>query len=147
MDSPAGRLALREGFSPLEGRGRYEFRWIVGHHATIVLPRSSTTAAEIQIIWRPVDAPDGRPQTATAMLNGIALGTVTMARDWQTVRFMAPSRAWWIGFNQLELFLSFTVSPHEVGTGDDPRTLAAAVHRIDIVRSGAGRDAQDKGVR
>jgi hypothetical protein len=40
---------------------------------------------------------------------------------------------WWIGFNQLQLVFSSTVSPRDVGAGNDPRPLALGLGRVDVV--------------
>jgi hypothetical protein len=46
--------------------------------------------------------------------------------------FNAPRSAWWIGFNQLRLVFSSTVSPRAAGAGDDARELALAVSSVAV---------------
>jgi hypothetical protein len=68
----------------------------------------------------------------TAILNGTVLAHVAVAAGWQEIRLVAPRSTWWIGFNQLQLVFSSTVSPRDVGAGDDTRQLALAVSRVDV---------------
>jgi len=46
--------------------------------------------------------------------------------------FAAPRSAWWVGFNELKLVFSSTVSPRRSGAGSDPRELALALSRLDL---------------
>ena len=97
--------------------GAHLFAWVVGNEATIVLPRNATTASEIVLTAQsPVDNDRDR-QTVTAILNGTMLAQTTIPAGWQEIRFTAPGSAWWIGFNQLHLVFSSTVSPAAMGTG------------------------------
>jgi len=68
----------------------------------------------------------------TAILNGTVLAHVAVATGWQEIRLVAPRSTWWIGFNQLQLVFSSTVSPRDVGAGDDARQLALALSRVDV---------------
>jgi hypothetical protein len=123
---------LRTGFARRESDGQRHFSWVVGYEATIVLPRSSPAAADIVLSAQSPFGSDHPPQTVLAILNGNVLGQREIPGGWQEIRFAAPQSAWWIGFNQLQLLFSSTVSPREVGTGDDPRRLALALSRVDV---------------
>jgi hypothetical protein len=68
----------------------------------------------------------------TAILNGTLLAHVAVAPGWQEIRLPAPRSTWWIGFNQLQLVFSSTVSPRDAGSGDDPRQLALGLSRVDV---------------
>ena len=123
---------LRGGFAMNERDGRRQFSWIVGREATIVLPRSSSASADIVVAAQsPFDA-DRPPQRVTAILNGTLLGEAPMPAGVQEIRFGAPRSTWWVGFNQLQLLFASTVSPRDVGAGDDPRPLALAFSRLDV---------------
>lgn len=130
-DAPAGR-SLHSGFGPSESDGQSRFAWIVGREARIALPRSSTTAATVVLIARSPFGRDHPPQTVTAILNGQMLAHTTISDAWQEIRFAAPRSVWWIGFNDLRLVFASTVSPREIGAGDDPRQLAAAISRVGV---------------
>jgi hypothetical protein len=68
----------------------------------------------------------------TAILNGNVLGHTTVGAGWREISFTAPRSAWWIGFNQLRLVFSSTVSPRAIGAGDDARELALAVSSVSV---------------
>jgi hypothetical protein len=125
---------LRAGFAASESDGRRQFSWIVGKQASIVLPRSSASAADIVLSAQSPFDRDQPAQRVTAVLNGTVLAQTAIAADgWQEIRFTAPRSAWWVGFNQLQLVFSATVSPREAGAGDDPRQLALGLSRVDVM--------------
>ena len=130
-DEPAG-ASLRSGFAMSESDGEKRFAWIVGHEATIVLPRRSAQPAEIVLTVQSAIEDANAPQTVTAILNGTLLGHLPVPPGWREVRFIAPRSAWWIGFNQLHLDLSSTVTPSLIGAGNDSRALALAVSRVAV---------------
>jgi hypothetical protein len=130
-EDTAGHM-LRTGFGMAERDGERRFSWIAGHQATIVIPRGSAEAADIVVTAQsPLGSADPA-QSMTAILNGTVLAHVVVAAGWQEVRLVAPRSTWWIGFNQLQLVFSSTVSPRDVGAGDDTRQLALAVSRVDV---------------
>jgi hypothetical protein len=126
-------LPLRAGFALSEFDGQRHFAWIERNEATIILPRSSASAADIVLTAQsPID-PTHPPQRVTAVLNGNMLAQTAVRPGWQEIRFAAPASAWWIGFNELHLVFSTTVSPREAGMGDDARHLALGVSRVDVM--------------
>ena len=129
-DSP--RQSLRTGFAAAESDGQRRFSWIVGHEATIVLPRRSANAADIVLTAQSPFGGGDATQTMTALLNGTLLAHVALVPGWQEIRLPAARSTWWIGFNQLQLAFSSTVSPRDVGAGDDPRPLALGLSRVDV---------------
>jgi hypothetical protein len=123
---------LRSGFAMSESDGQRRFSWIVGHEATVVLPRRSAQSAAIVVTAQsPFDSAEA-PQTVTAILNGTVLGHTTVEAGWREIPFTAPRSAWWIGFNQLRLVFWSTVSPRAIGAGDDARELALAVSSVSV---------------
>ena len=100
-----------------ESDGQQRFSWIVGHDATIVLPRRSAQPAEIVLTVQSAFENADAPQSVTAILNGTVLGHTTVPAGWREIRFAAPRSTWWIGFNQLHLVCSSTVSPRAAGAG------------------------------
>jgi hypothetical protein len=123
---------LRSGFGMAERDGERRFSWITGHQATIVISRASAAAADIVVTAQSPFGSADPAQSMTAILNGTVLAHVSIAAGWQEVRLVAPRSTWWIGFNQLQLVFSSTVSPRDVGAGDDTRQLALAVSRVDV---------------
>jgi hypothetical protein len=130
-EDAAGGL-LRAGFGMAERDGERRFAWIAGHQATIVLPRRSADAADIVLTAQSPFGSADPAQSMTAILNGTVLAHVPVAAGWQEIRFAAPRSTWWIGFNQLQLVFSSTVSPRDIGAGDDARQLALALSRVDV---------------
>ena len=123
---------MRAGFAMTERDGQRPFKWIVGHEATVVLPRRSAQTAAIVVTAQSPFGPADAPQTVTAILNGTVLGHKTVEAGWQEMAFNAPRSAWWIGFNQLRLVFSSTVSPRAAGAGTDARELALAVSSVAV---------------
>jgi hypothetical protein len=130
-EDTAGHM-LRTGFGMAERDGERRFSWIAGHQATVVIPRGSAEAADIVVTAQSPFGSADPAQSMTAILNGTVLAHVAVAAGWQEVRLVAPRSTWWIGFNQLQLVFSSTVSPRDVGAGDDTRQLALAVSRVDV---------------
>ena len=95
-----------------------------------------TTYRSYDTTWNmamPPFDPAAPPQRMAVVLNGTLLKEIEIPGGWQDIRIAAPRSAWWVGFNELRLAFSSTVAPRDVGGGDDPRTLALAVSRVDLV--------------
>lgn len=77
----------------------------VFEHSPSVLPvpRRSVSAADIVIACQLSRTPDGDTEMVTAYLNGRPLWTARVLEGPQEIRFVAPSSAWRIGHNRLEL--------------------------------------------
>jgi hypothetical protein len=125
---------LRSGFGAIEHDGARAFAWIVGREARIVVPRSSAAAADIVVAGESPLDPRDPPQRMAAILNGTLLGETTIPSGAQMIRVTVPDSAWWIGFNELRLVFSSTVVPRDGGASADPRSLALALFRVDVVR-------------
>jgi len=130
----SGDRPFRAGFAASERDGSRDFSWIVGSDARIVLPRSSAAAADIVLTAQSPFDDEQPPQRMAAILNGTLLTETTVPAGWQEIRIAAPRSAWWIGFNELRLVFSSTVSPRAAGAGDDPRPLALGLSRVDVVK-------------
>jgi hypothetical protein len=123
---------LRAGFAASERDGERDFSWIVGSDARVVLPRSSASDADIVLTAQSPFDRDRPPQRMAALLNGTLLAETTIPAGWQEIRIAAPRSSWWIGFNELRLEFSSTVSPRDVGTSQDSRRLALGVSRVEV---------------
>jgi len=134
--APAPDAPLRAGFAASESDGEHEFSWIVGNDARIVLPRGSTAAADIVIAAQSPFSSHQPPQRMTVILNGTLVAETIVPAGWHEIRIPTARSSWWIGFNELRLLFSSTVSLRDEGTGDDPRALALGVSRVDVVRQG-----------
>jgi len=124
------RPQLYAGFSSDEREGETTFAWINGTRGEILVPRRSRADATIVLICEPhLPSPDARQQLSVS-LNGTVIGTVNVNDGWNRVELAAPGRAWQIGVNGLTLFLSFAISPKELGLSEDGRRLSLAVDRL-----------------
>jgi hypothetical protein len=131
---PGGADFLVQGFSNREDDGVHRYRWATGTRATVLLPRSSASAADIVITGMPFVPPRESFRAATVVVNGVSVGTRETAGGWQTLRFQAPASAWRIGSNELVLSFSPIQSPKELGLSGDARHLALAIERIEVER-------------
>jgi hypothetical protein len=125
------RPYLYAGFANDE-RGERTFAWIVGTHAKMLVPARARREAVIVIHGQPHLPDRGVSQQLIATLNGTLLDTITLGEGWQDILLHAPARAWRIGANELDLFLSMAVSPAEAGSGSDTRRLSLAVDRLTV---------------
>jgi hypothetical protein len=87
----------------------------------IALPRRSASAANV-VIDVESSGPAEEAQILTAILNGRALWTARVLAGPQEIRFIAPSAAWRIGHNRLELRPA----------GENPAPPAISVRRIAV---------------
>ena len=71
------------------------------------------------------------PQTVTLVVNGRRLAPVAIHDAWETAEMETPADAWRAGVNRVRLDFGWTRRPIDVGLGNDPRPLSAA---IDYVR-------------
>lgn len=134
----AGRAAdrpfLYRGFSADEGGPERTFAWVDGTRATLLVPRRSRADAAIDVLCEPYLPGAQGTQQMSATLNHVRLGAVDLTPGWQTARFRAPARAWQIGTNVLELYLSRAASPRGAGESNDPRPLSVAIDRLQVTR-------------
>jgi hypothetical protein len=105
--------------------------WVDGRGATILLPRRTRADAAIDIVCEPFVDP-GQVQDVSAVLNGVAVGTARVADGWHTIEFAAPARAWRIGVNQLQLFMSVSAGPGDPSLHGDTRSLSLAIDRVTV---------------
>jgi hypothetical protein len=129
---PGSTDFLQQGFSNREDDGVRRYRWATGTRAAVLLPRSSASAADVVVTGLPFVPPGTPARAATAVVNGVPLGTLQAAGGWQTLRFQAPASVWRVGANQLELRFSPARSPRELELSGDPRHLALAIERIQV---------------
>jgi hypothetical protein len=126
------RPLLYAGFSGDERAPDRDYAWVDGTQAKVLVPSLLRRDAAIHITCEPFIVTHGGRQQVTAALNGVLLGNVDIGDGWQTLTFAAPGRAWQIGVNELELFLSSATSPHDAGEGTDTRRLSIAIDRLDV---------------
>ena len=128
----AVRPYLYAGFSGDEHTPDRDFAWVDGTRATVLLPALLPRDSSIRIACDAYVSRPAEPQRITAALNGTLLGTIDLTGGWRTVSFRAPARAWLIGTNQLDLYLSTATAPRDLGEGADSRRLSVAIDRVAV---------------
>ncbi|MSO55965.1 MAG: DUF2029 domain-containing protein [Acidobacteria bacterium] len=115
MSTAESEHSLIDGFDRNRADGDKEVAPISGPRAIFALPRASRAPATVVIDAR---TPDGPAQRVEAMLNGNLLGSAESDAQWRTLRFPAPTSAWRVGFNRLELIFGDshpTMSVNRIG--------------------------------
>lgn len=131
IGTPAGAAMTGGGFGQDVGvrDGDRTFVWVEGELARVRLPRAGWSGATIHLSARAADVPGAPQQHVSAVLNGHRLGHATLGEEWADVTFRAPRKAWYYGFNLLELHFSWAVAGSDTR---DPRRLSAAVDAIRV---------------
>jgi mannosyltransferase len=136
---PSDELLLGDGWANAEGEGRESFRWAVGRGATVDFPRAAPRERVIRLNAYPI-----LQQTMGVSLNGHALATLPMAREWRDYDIPAPARFWREGLNTVTFSFSNATSPGP----HDRRELAVSFQTITIVDTGAtAEDAEVPSLR
>jgi hypothetical protein len=138
----AARPALASGFS--DHVGDEPWAWIVGRHAELAVPWPAELARDEGLDVLVSLAPfAGLASPGTLAVQVGSTGTpFALAPGPQTVVARVPPDALAAGDEvRVVLAPSDAISPQALGQGDDPRELAAAVHRVEVrpVRSWCGR--------
>lgn len=128
VGTPGARVHLLEGWSIDEGEADATWAWAVGHESVVSLPRPRA-ASELLVS---VGAFGALPRSQVLTIR--AEGTVRafpLGPGVQTVRVELPATE---GSGDLVVHLlhAHAASPRELGLSDDPRSLASAVHRIEL---------------
>jgi mannosyltransferase len=127
-----------EGWAGPEGGGDDSFRWAVGRHAELTLPRFGRMDRTLRLRVTPIDHPSLPRQTMRISLNGHELQTLTLAPGSQEPAVLAPAAAWRDGLNTLAFDFGRATTPAEFDpSNEDPRKLAVAFHWIAVGDQGA----------
>ena len=121
------------GWHGLERDGDVPFRWSDGPEAGLLLQlvRTGDTLVEAVASSAGVDL-TGEAVSLTLLVNGNELAPVEMAPGVQRYQWSAPARVWRPGMNRLEMRLSASVNPAELGTSDDRRNLGLALRELGL---------------
>ena len=119
---------FREGWAAPEAG----FRWGLGDHASIVVPRWKTQDRAIRVNVLPIS-----PQTMRVTLNGNELASLALQHEWSAQTIPAPARFWVNGLNTLAFSFGHAASPSQ----SDRRLLAVAFSRIEILDRNAPTSA------
>jgi hypothetical protein len=125
---------FREGWAAPEGG----FRWAIGARATIEWARWGMEDLVIRVHVLPMDHPSLPRQTMRVLVNGHAVGDVTLPGAWSEQTFRAPARVWVNGVNTVAFEFGRSRSPASIDPSNhDERPLAVSFDRIEIGNSKA----------
>jgi hypothetical protein len=114
--------------------------WVDGRAAELYLPLRFETAAPVDIVLRlqPFAYPGAPQQTLSVEMNGVDLGTQTLAPGWQEVRFRAPAEATRSGLNRLWLHFGHSARPIDVLPGQAMIGATSVQSPVDIEINSGG---------
>jgi hypothetical protein len=124
---------LRDGWHDPEREGTVTFRWTTGR-AEILIPLDHTASLRTEIRAHAFVFPNAPAQMLTLLVNGHAQAPVTIPPGWQSVDTIVDRSMWRTGVNRLTLQFAWEKSPADVGLGNDPRRLAAAVDFVRVAQ-------------
>ncbi|HET9213010.1 MAG TPA: sulfatase [Thermoanaerobaculia bacterium] len=143
LGTPEARPLLRKGWSGNEGEGAHTFVWSNGPESEMVIFLARVRDIPLTLKGSPYTSPASQapPQEVTLLLNGAAVGRVTIQGE--EVKTVLPERALRAGENHLVLRYAWTRAPIEESGGEnrDPRHLAVA---WDFLRFDTGVDEQGR---
>ncbi|HET8772331.1 MAG TPA: glycosyltransferase family 39 protein, partial [Thermoanaerobaculia bacterium] len=129
---------LGEGWAGPEGSGGDSFRWAVGRHAELTLPRFGRADRTLRLRVTPIDHPTLPRQTMRISLNGRELRTLALPPGTQELAVPAPAAVWRDGLNTLAFDFGRATAPAEFDPSNtDPRKLAVAFDWIAVGDPGA----------
>jgi hypothetical protein len=123
---PESDLFLTGGFGDAEGTGGEYGRWVIGTHASLILP--SDAARDRRIAIRMLPLLTKKSQHATVALNGATIAELDLANEWREYTVDVPRTRWRLGANELTLTFAWAESP---GT-NDPRPLSAMLDELSL---------------
>ncbi len=129
LGTPAARAHLREGWSGDEGGPDTHWVWATGHVSVIAVPAPRTESTLLVSLDPYAALP--RTQSVTVRL-GDQAEEHALAPGLQTLRVPVRAHAGPDETLEVRLVFSEAVSPRELGLSEDPRPLAAAVHRLEL---------------
>jgi hypothetical protein len=88
----------------------------------------------VQVRLHAFGFPNAPPQTLHVIVNGRAHGPLAVSPGWHDAELIVDRAAWRAGVNRLRLDFAWGTRPADVGLGNDPRVLAAAVDFIRIAK-------------
>jgi hypothetical protein len=123
---------IGEGWHAPERDGAISFRWATDA-AQLRVPLDHGAALRVQVRLHALAFPGAPPQAIVAAVGGRSCEPLPVGGNWATVECVLEKDAWRSGVNQLTLRFAWAHRPQEVGLGDDPRLLAAAVDFVRVL--------------
>ena len=116
--TPAGAMALGEGWSAAETIQGYTAHWAQAQGARLLLPASAGADYSLALHALPLDYPGAQPQQLTLSVNGRDLPAVALQPGWLTYTWELDSSLLRQGVNDLRFGFSRLDSPAQVIPGD-----------------------------
>ncbi len=132
-----------EGWAMSEGGGREAFRWALGKRAVVTFPRSTPRDRVVRINVLPFSHPSLPPQSVRVLVNGYAVGDVTLAPRWDERALAIPAHFWLEGWNTLTFDFARAHAPSTLDPrASDHRPLAVSFESISVDDAGAPRSLE-----
>jgi hypothetical protein len=136
---PYGRIDLgsdddwliADGWHDPERDGPITFRW-ASNVAQVHVPLDHAATLRVQVRLHAFAFSGAPPQTLTVSTPRRSCGPLPVGSGWETVECLLEQEAWRSGVNTLTLRFDWARRPMEVGAGNDPRPLAAAVDYVRV---------------
>jgi len=117
---PESNLFLGDGFGDAEGTNGDYARWVVGTHASLIVPNLSRfTLRALPLLGR-------GEQRMTVAMNGAPIAEFALAPEWREYTIDVPPEHRRSGANELTLTFAWAKNPG----GNDPRSLSAMVDEL-----------------
>ena len=122
---------LGPGWHQREQEGPVTFRW-AAPSAALLVPLDHAATLRVQVRLHSFAYPGAPPQSVTLAVNGREHGPAAVEPGWHVIELDVPEGSWRSGANPVELRFGWGRTPAEVGLGNDPRQLAAAVDYVRV---------------
>ncbi|HTG32270.1 MAG TPA: sulfatase [Thermoanaerobaculia bacterium] len=151
LGTSEARPLLRQGWSQDEDDGRHTFVWSDGPESELEFFLAAPRDIPLTLRGSPYSSPGSPEQEVALVLNGEAVGRVSLSPDHEEARVVLPRRGLREGENHLTLRYAWTRSPWEESGGEyggenggensDRRHLGVA---WDLLRFETGVDEQSR---
>jgi len=131
---------VEDGWHAPEREGPVSYRW-AQQRAGLRIPLDHADTLRIQVRVHAFAYPGAPPQTIMIAANTRKCALLPVGADWQTVECTLDASSWRSGVNRVVFVFAHEARPIDVGMGNDPRPLAAAVDwvRLSITSPDIGR--------
>jgi hypothetical protein len=134
---------LNEGWANPEG-----FRWAVGTHASVTIPRWGSRPRMVRMRVLPMTHRSLPQQGMRVAVNGQTIGITALPPGWSELEFVGPPPAWRDGMNTISFDFKRAAAPADLDPkATDHRQLAVAFEWIAVDDFNAPRTKHDYAVR
>jgi arylsulfatase A-like enzyme len=133
FDGRGGGLMLTEGWTPAS-RGKNPQSWVNGTHAALLFSNRGSGRAVFRARARALWWEGAPEQRMTVTLNGHPAGEVVTERQWRNLEVELPVAQLVPGMNRIDLHLSYSRKPKNLGLNADKRDLSVAFDWLAVDR-------------